>query len=76
MNKLKEMFQQEMFWFAFWWLCGVGFGLSATMVPGEAAIRERNDAQVSKCLVVAQKWCPKDENREKRFEWCMKQWTK
>lgn len=76
MFKLKEMLQQELFWFFMVWCFGIAFGLTITIVPSKADVIKRNDAQVSKCLVVAQKWCPKDENREKRFEWCMKQWTK
>tara|TARA_R100001510_G_C7576828_1_gene151252 strand:+ start:560 stop:790 length:231 start_codon:yes stop_codon:yes gene_type:complete len=76
MNKLKQILQEDMFWFFLVWCCGLGFGLTMTIVPSESDKIERHDAQVSKCLVVAQKWCPTDEKREKRFEWCMKQWTK
>tara|TARA_R100001510_G_C7593106_1_gene162166 strand:+ start:438 stop:662 length:225 start_codon:yes stop_codon:yes gene_type:complete len=72
--KLKEMLLNELFWLIAMWFCGFVLGLSSTMVPGQAETQKRHDTQVSKCLTVAQKWCPADDKREQRFEWCMKQW--
>ena len=72
--KFKEMVMNEFFWFTVMWFCGFLVGLSTTMVPGKWATTERQDAQISQCLTVAQKWCPTDEKREERFDWCMKQW--
>ena len=76
MNKLKQIFTKEWTWFFIMWICGAMMGLSVKIVPSEAEIKKRHDTQVSKCLNVAQKWCPTDEKREQRFDWCMKQWSK
>tara|TARA_A100001515_G_scaffold97089_1_gene77971 strand:+ start:2511 stop:2732 length:222 start_codon:yes stop_codon:yes gene_type:complete len=70
---MKWDWKSDLVGFGVVWLGGVLMGIGLMLSNGTTDT-QRHDEQVSKCLNVAQKWCPTDAHRQHRFEWCMKQW--